>query len=238
MGNVISMESYKQEHEQGGKSEVPKKMEIVDKRWEGDLRAVLHGAPDTRINVKQYRKSYLVDGTGSVFDDVEEKLAAEKAGTLSTGQEDPEEVVEDIEQTLDKNHLDIEENLKLIDILDLAFKNFGMDNVFMVDQSNGQKGFDTRRLGHIENFDNMTFVLPFGSKERMLDALRNMPAGLSDPVKNKFNEMTRSMGVDDLNYMDKETGFSVKFGAEKISFLYGEVKPEAGEDREEFAQAA
>ena len=112
MGNVISMESYKQEHEQGGKSEVPKKMEIVDKRWEGDLRAVLHGAPDTRINVKQYRKSYLVDGTGSVFDDVEEKLAAEKAGTLSTGQEDPEEVVEDIEQTLDKNHLDIEENLK------------------------------------------------------------------------------------------------------------------------------
>ena len=91
----------------------------------------------------------------------------------------------------------------------------------MVDQSNGKKGFDTRRLGNVENFDNMTFVIPLGSKERMLDALRNMPAGLSDPVKNKFNEMTHSMGVDDLNYLNKETGFSVKFGPEKITFLYG-----------------
>lgn len=238
MGDVISMEGYKKEHQQDSKTEVPKKMEIVDKRWEGDLRAVLHGAPDTRINVKQYRKSYLVDGTGSVFDDVEERLAAEKAGALSTGQEGPEEVVEEIEKTLENNHLDIEENLKLIDVLDLAFKEFGMDNVFMVDQSNGQKGFDTRRLGHVEDFDEMTFVIPFGSKEHMLDALHNMPANLSDPVKNKFNEMTRSIGVDDLNYLNKETGFSIKFGAEKITFFYGEVQPNESEQQEKLAKAA
>lgn len=241
MGDVVSMEQYKQEQgEQQAEKKPLKPIEMVDKRWEGVLRAKLHGVPDTRVNVKQYRKSHLVDGTGSIFDDVEDNLAAQKAEALTTGQESPMQVTEEIEQTLASNHLEAEDDLRLIDVLDLAFKKFGMDKVFMVDQSNGQKGFDTRRLGNVENFDDMTFVVPFGGKDKMLDALHNIPAGLSDPVAQKFNEMTKSMMVDDLNYLDKETGFSVKFGAEKITFFYGEVAPneDEKEDKEELAATA
>jgi hypothetical protein len=229
MGEVIDIEQYKKDRGEQGKSEKPRQMEIVDKRWEGQLRAVLHGAPDTRVNVLQYRKSHLINGTGSVLDEIEDREAEEKAGTLSSGEESPTKVAKDIEETLAQNHLEAEDDLRLVDLLDLAFKKFGMDSVFVVDQSSGQKGFDTRRLGHVEDFDKMSFVIPFGSKERMLDALRNMPADLSDPVKDRINEMTRTMGVDDLNYLDEETGFSIKFGDEKITFFYGEVKPDDDE---------
>lgn len=227
-----SAESAQSHEGRGQETGNRQKPEVIFKLFESKWRAKVAGL-DMRINVKPLETKHLIEGVGSKLQAIERHQAEEMSGQIKAGEQEPEKVVQSVRQELTMNRSTAQEELKLVGMLDLAFQEFGKEKIFIADKTLDAEGktispgFDTRRIGEVENFGETIFVIPDGQGERMKNLLMSLPA----MVPEKFNAKAMNFFTPN-NFVDEDYGFSIKLGDERVLFLYGELK-EGEEDEVE-----